>query len=465
MMRFQTQSKGQVLVLVALMMVVLLGLAALAIDLGRAYGVKAKLNAAVDAASLEAANSLAQGSGVSEMRRRAEEVAVSYFRANYPDKFLGATASAPQVTSTHDEGTGRWQVRVSATAQMPTIFAGFMDLGGGGDLFNVGATSEAVRATLDMALVLDTTNSLEGDFPKVKQSAQNFLEHFSQVDDRVALVAFSSGAYPMVSICREGETHSKQDPDPDRNCARGFDRTQIRQAIGFLNKAEGTDSEEGLKKALDQLNSLAKNGRSGKRAVVFFSDGAPNTFNGKFRPVGSPPNADPITGNLYSGPLAGEHANRIFNPGFYFSEKPVSTVEIASFEEMDVKGRFHTKGKRPLRDITNDLSESGILQFKCEANKAARNMAENVANELRSQGITIFAIGFGPQLNKPEVADESCSTNDEVGTTILKRFANTTDSDTYQRSQPTGIFCYAPTANDLERCFDQIAYGVLRITK
>ena len=69
------QSKGQVLVLLALTMFMLLAVIALAIDIGRAYGVKAKLNAAVDAASFEAANSLAEGDGESGMKARAEVVA------------------------------------------------------------------------------------------------------------------------------------------------------------------------------------------------------------------------------------------------------------------------------------------------------------------------------------------------------------------------------------------------------
>ena len=454
-------SKGQVLVLVALMMVMLLGIAALAIDLGRAYGVKTKLNAAVDAASYEAAGALAEGSGESGMRAKALQVAANYFSANYNSEgFMGATPSAPTVTANRDGKSGAWTVNVAATATMPTMFAGaFANLLDGKETerlnyLNIGAASETTRATIDMALVLDTTNSLGDDFPNVKAGAQNFLTHFSTLDDRVSVVAFSAGAFPVVSFC------GNNTPNPDSNsvdCGRGFDRVAVHQTIGYLNKSMGTNSEGGLKKGLAQLNALKAEARSGKRAIVFFSDGSPNTFNGKF-----PTNAGTIEANLYSGPRVNELADQLFRPAEHQNNgTSFATALLAPWPENDAKGVFSTKNnRRPFSGVTTDE-----LMYKCDANKAARNMAENVADEVRNQGITVFTLGFGLQLNESEVADAGCKTKEEKGSTILKRFANTADSDTYNNRQPTGIFCYAPTINELEGCFDQIAYGILRITK
>lgn len=452
------RSKGQVLVLVALLMAGLLGIAALAIDIGRAYGVKTKLYAAVDAASYEAAKALAEGSGESEMRAKALQVAATYFSANYDRNFMGATASAPTVTASRDGNTGAWTVNVTATAAMPTMFAGVLGLGS----LDIAAASETVRRTMDMALVLDCTNSLQGDFAKVKASAQNFIDNFNVSDDRLGLVAFSTGATPVVSICGDYPNETQNPGPSSMNCGRGFDRPEVRQAIGFLNQSGGTDSEEGLKKALDQLNAVKTTARSGKRVIVFFSDGSPNTFNGIF----------PITtggtqeGNLYSGPLEGERAEQLYDHKYYSNTGlPLATVTMAPLPSTDAKGIFPTRNRDNNNKRAFSYNTTDPELYKCDANKAARNMAENVAFEIRRQGITVFTIGFGAQLETSEVADVNCSTHDEKGSTILKRFANTTDSDTYNSNQPSGVFCYAPTIDQLEGCFDQIVYGILRISR
>ena len=56
-----SSDKGAVLVVVALFTVVLLAVTGLAIDSGIGYGVRAKLNAALDAAAIAAARAVASG--------------------------------------------------------------------------------------------------------------------------------------------------------------------------------------------------------------------------------------------------------------------------------------------------------------------------------------------------------------------------------------------------------------------
>ena len=58
-MKIKGREDGQVLVFLALSMVVLLAIAGLAIDGGIAYGVKAKLSSAMDAAAWQAPTRLA----------------------------------------------------------------------------------------------------------------------------------------------------------------------------------------------------------------------------------------------------------------------------------------------------------------------------------------------------------------------------------------------------------------------
>ena len=454
-------SKGQILVLVALLMMFIIGVAALAIDIGRAYGVKTKLNAAVDAASLEAAEAIAQGSVDSVKIAEAKRVAGNYFSANYPDAFLGATPSVPDVTAVRDEKTGIWQVTVEATAKMPTFFAGTL----GWKSLDIKASSEAVRATLDIVLVMDASNSLNNVFGQVKEQSENFVnnKNFSESDDRFGLVVFGNGAAPLVSIC--GDTYKIEDPPQlhGKECERGYKKKAITDVIDDVTLSVNTASVEGMKKALDQMNSLKK--QSGRRVIVFFSDGAPNTLNGKF----GLRDGTFQDGNLYStrGPTG--RPKWIFDPNIYNDDKEVYR-EVVSLPETDLSGKIPLasyNGKRNFSRLTKiygfDPAESASL--KCDANIAARNMVENVANMAREQGIFIYALGLGSALDEREMMDPSCSTYNETGTTILRRLANTPDSDTYNSSQPTGIYCRAVGIDALGPCFDKLANAILRISK
>ena len=151
--------RGQILILTGLSLIVLIGAVGLAVDAGRAYGVKARLNAAVDAASIAAARALAQGADEDARIANAQATAVRFFNLNYPTDFLSSTPSAPTTSAVREE-TVRWRVRVSATAEMPTTFMRVL----GRTELNVAAMGEAVRRDLDVILVMDTSGSIGSDF-------------------------------------------------------------------------------------------------------------------------------------------------------------------------------------------------------------------------------------------------------------------------------------------------------------
>jgi Flp pilus assembly protein TadG len=470
---FRQNSKGQVLVLVAALIFVLLGIAALALDIGRAYGIKARLNAAVDAASYEATKAIGQGSDEALMKNKAVQVATAYFNANYPAGYLGATPDPLTVTPVHDTTTGLWKVAVTATAPMPTFLSGVLGKGS----FDIGASSESQRRSLDMVLVIDTSHSLYDEFDLVKTNAENYVGLFSEKDDRVGLVAFSTGAAPIVSICRD--MNPPLDAPTGLTCGRGFVKGTVKPPVGVEGAINGldvhltTNSEEGMKKALDQLNSLASDSRSATRVIVFFSDGAPNTYSSKI----SLASGGTVDGNLYSN-IPDDKTNISAKPNWYFDPKTYGdsdgTKNVNILAPLPTSGPvsgFDLSGTVPLASFNNRRSFSGGMSdtdVHCDANKAARNMVENVANMARSQGVIVFTLGLGGNpdyLSNLEVTDCGYLQSVENGTNLLKRMANTKDSDTYNASQPSGIYCYAKTTDDLKPCFDRIASAILRITK
>ena len=143
--------KGQVIIYVTLAVVVLILFVGLALDSGIGYIVKTKLNSAVDAAAIAAGRVLSVGGTYA-----AEEAATKFFHANFPAGYMRAqVTSGPTIHLSHD-AEGVWNISVSATAVVPTYFLKIRDM----NTFTATSTAEAIKRDLDMAFVLDTTDSM-----------------------------------------------------------------------------------------------------------------------------------------------------------------------------------------------------------------------------------------------------------------------------------------------------------------
>lgn len=128
---------GQALVLFALSLIVLLGVAALAIDASRFYTERRFLQNAVDAAALAAAGALVQGKSTSE----AEQVARDVLAVNYATDPNGSPPSAPPVVPLYEDGhagepayladgilIGSSEVRVAVRNPVPFTFGRVLGL-------------------------------------------------------------------------------------------------------------------------------------------------------------------------------------------------------------------------------------------------------------------------------------------------------------------------------------------------
>ncbi len=461
--------RGQVLILAAFSLIVLIAFVGLAIDAGRGYGVKAKLNSAVDAAAIAAARALAEGESESARIAAAQSAAKEFYPANFPSKYLGATLvplKDGDVKATYDATTKRWTVDVSGSAIMPMTLMGIF---GFGDVA-VAATGTTVRRDVDIVLVLDTSGSLgppvssADTLPKLKQAATDFVDQFNAGSggDRVSVVSFSSGAVADVGFVAP--------------YSRGFDKIAVKRAINDLAVTGSTASAEGMRVALNQINLIPVASRSDLRTIVFFSDGAPNSVPATFSNGGTL-----VTGDLYSetdmnwmsaceptsgspreacrlywsdrrDSLRGTYPNIVSLPDFGFNVTGVGAIPLASYRSNRL------------------LTGTPISNTRCNVNKAARNMVENVANTARGQGVTVHTIALGVRVNTLELVNGFCATYDanpakEFGVNVLKRLANSVDSDTKDPLQPIGLYVWAENASDLASAFSAIASEILRLSR
>src|SRR5471030_416651 len=444
--RMQSQ-RGAVAVLVALSMVVLLGMVGLALDTGRAYMVMAKLNAATDAAAYEAAKAVSQGTTQADQTNYAIVAAQNFFNVNFPSSYLGATATMNPPSVVFNGGTVT--IGVTANATLPLSLAGVLNVGP----LAPGVTSQTIRKDLDMMFVMDVSGSLSASGPAVKSAAVTFLGQFNPTTDRVGLTRFAYGSVVDDAI-RTGTT-------------RGFDRPTMISQINGYSFSGSTASSEGLWQARDQLNSIPTLNRSSLRSVVFFysfktgttcttagtlttDDGTSANYPGGLYNINAlstlltggcvPPNGKNIT-DLMTG-----------MPTWYNAHNPASNPNDPTLQE------FPLVTNTP-RVVTADMSTEAIAWQN--ANRAARNMVEALAASMRAKGIVVFTLGLGAQLTIGTGPDN------EKGQDVLKCMANTADAPErcVTPSQPTGLYCYAATTNDLTPCFSKLASAILRISK
>ncbi|GAW65270.1 von Willebrand factor A [Geoanaerobacter pelophilus] len=358
----QGQPRGQILLVAAAIMFFGIFLAALAVDAGRAYGVKAKMHAAVDAASFEAAKALAQGEDEDDMEEKASRAARDYFWANFPAAYFGAECSGPELELSERKSEMKLRaLTVSATAKLPNVFAGIL----GWESIDLPARSRAVRTDADVVLVLDSSDALRESFPQVKQRVGSFSDRFSQRDDRLSLVTFATGADPVISICgvyRPGKDHP---PKESYSCGSGYLKSNFARAV-LETSAETTNAaaapEEAMHQAKAQLDALRSELRAQKRVIVLLASDA-----------------------------------------------------------------------------------------------AAGNIKEETAAALRKDKVFIHAVEITGSL---KASTPAAGGNGRTGSENLKRFANTKDSGTHEKGEPTGSYCQAADLQQLELCLEKIANGM-----
>jgi Flp pilus assembly protein TadG len=173
--------RGSIAAILALSFVPLLLAAGAAVDASRAYLVRARLTAALDAAGLAVGSSTGTDTEL-------KAVAERFFKKNYPDAALGAQVSLDATITART-------VSLTAERQLPTTFlrfAGFTSL-------PVRSTVEITREVkgLEVALALDNTGSMamSGKIQALRTSAAELVNILFGDNDapdklKMALVPF-----------------------------------------------------------------------------------------------------------------------------------------------------------------------------------------------------------------------------------------------------------------------------------
>jgi len=412
----QRQERGQMLVMFVLFLVVLILFLGLAIDLGFAYSTRAELSKAVDAAALAGINNLSKGESV------ARNVASATFAANYgrPGRDTG---SITPVTNFGTDSSNNQFITVDAATTINTFFIRVLPTW---KTMPVKANAQATRSKLIMTLVLDRSGSMEfnGGAAAMTRAVTNFINHFDDSRDRVALVTYASTTRTDVPISLTIGTPFKQ---PIINATRAI----------FINNAGvdgGTFGQGGLTNAFQQNNRpTVTSGENVNRVVVFFTDGKANIVQDKF-----PCKAEP------------------WNFGGY--DEGTTTVGFMDYNSSNQQPVCNTSGGTPSCCSGTSRfrsAEDGSMKTFVRANVTpeAEFRAIQVANDMRNlANTTVFCIGLG---------------NDEdINKEFLREVANDPNGPNHNPNRPVGEALFTDSPAELANLFEIIAKRILlRLTR
>jgi Flp pilus assembly protein TadG len=281
------KEKGVTLIIGVCSLIFIVPMMGLAIDVGFLYAVKAKLQAAVDGASLASARALSIGSTLSSQTTSAQNNAVTWFNANFPAGYFGTyntvmgTGNVNVFAGTGSQAQVR-NVTVTATTQVDTLFMRFL----GFTSTTVGASGNASRRTVVAMLVLDRSGSMcwngssyaqpctktSTTLPcyQMIQAAKMFTGQFAENSDYIGLVSFSDNA--MVQSA----------PVQDFQSILGYSNssgsgTGLLDAIGCYG---GTNTAEGMSLGYQLLYQTNLPGAL--NVLMLETDGLPNSVTMNF---------------------------------------------------------------------------------------------------------------------------------------------------------------------------------------
>ena len=402
--RLLSDQSGAILALVTIMSLLILGLTGFVVDLGLGFVSKAQMSRAVDAGVLAGARNLRSGTSVAE----AQALALAEVNG-----VSGGGASLNVGFGQNAEGEAT--VTMTASRPMPTIFIRAL----GTSQLNVGSAAMAAVPPVDLVMVLDQSGSLDRNnaFDDLQDASKDFLQHFDDDLDQIGLVSFQLRGTDRFLI------------------NHGFTLAIENQIDGMISAGD-TNAGEGLRLALLQMQGPAVRERSAK-VIVFFTDGRPTAFRGAL-------------GN--GGPFEGGSALGPFSSGIPGVEDRMMAVFTTNSGR--VRGYFDDPDGLPT-DGTASPSGCNYVSScwgwnESEVRDKGRDAGLEVANAIRAGSIYIYSIGLG---------DPGATPMEQPDMDYLREISN--EGGATDPGQPSGRAYFAPSPNELEAVFNQVAQDLL----
>lgn len=435
--------KGQILVMFALALPLLVLFTAMAVDMGLIYVTKAKLSKAVDAACLTGVKNLSQGQAT------ANSLATDMFNANF-----GSNPPTPTFIWNMGNATTPVSLQVKATATINTTFMKYLPQFA---TWNLGDVATATRSNLVMSIILDRSGSMgnDGGMTALQTAVPNFVADFVNGTDHIAMVSFASNASVDVPMTNTFLT-------PIDNAVKALNASGGTFGTGAgttpcnTQPCSATDGPP-LSMADNQNNSISYVQEA--KVVVYFTDGLMNTIQDTFNCTNNPP-----------GPT-------LYNYGGY--DPPQTGVAALVPSDGTQWPNIPTNGPPP---YGNSGTCNNVTSFYSQQNKTTESFTRShvtaetqwraiyTANAMRGEtpvATYFYVIGLGTAVSGdvPTEAFLATLANDPNGPA-------TYTGAVYNSSLPAGLFLVVPDCpssactTELNTAFQTIAAKILlRLTQ
>lgn len=466
-------SRGFVLPTAAVLFIVSIPIVGLVIDVGTFYMIQSRLQAAVDAAALAGARSLARGDNSGAQQIAAQDTAVAYFDANFPSGYMLSTDTNRTAVADITQAFYR-TVTVTGSTNAPHLFMRWF----GGTFTNVNARAVATRRDVNVMLVMDRSSSLQvsGSCQPLKNAALGFIDKFSEGRDNVGLVTFATSSIVA------------------RAPSQTF-KSAMTSTINSMACAGYTNSASGIWMGYQQLATLDQ--PAALNVILFFTDGEPtattttvqikssSTCTDKNAKTGaiafSPPTTSSPTGfigilrhdaiasssdqTLISTTTAFPHNN---SSNCYFAGSStgravgndITGIPTTDYFGNDLQFSYLTPVNAPSSLLAATDSSTNAGNYRRATYNAAVSAAVRARSGSASPGngysalsdVVIFSIGLGG----------SGAASDDFMEYVANDPSNTNHFDNSRRP---GLYVYANSASDLADAFNRIASEILRLAQ
>lgn len=430
-MTYRHRERGQILVMTAISLVVLVLFAGLAIDFGIAYTDKTALSRAVDAAALEGMRNLSQGTAV------AQKLATDTFNANV--QALGKYSTPPVFSFVQNvDASGTRSVTITGTVYFQPQFLRLVLPA----TVPISESATAGRAPLYMSLVLDQSYSMtqNGGSTALPPAVTHFVNQFDDSGDHVAVVSFAT--IPTVGVRMSSSPPFKSAVSTYVN------------GMTYTLQNPYTFAQTGLDNGLTQINSVTLPANA-QKVIVFFTDGWPNMIQDGLNCGGGSGSRTTLAftmcdaGDVSLGLCSTSFPLAVFTP----TGGNTTCGSCTSYPSYTGSDPCYPPPAGVNFSSLQSSSQKPVSQTNISNEAFYR--AEASATTAQNQNITVYSIGLGTSI-----------TNQAVAQSFLYQVANDPNSPTFNTGLPQGQAVFAPTSSQLDAVFQQIASKILlRITQ
>ncbi|MDD5216979.1 MAG: VWA domain-containing protein [Candidatus Omnitrophica bacterium] len=435
--------RGQALVFGPLFVFALLIVGGLTVDTANAFLVKAKLRRALDASAIAGIIRFSNGeTDTTDIENDSGQlIHYNLHQMGIPDSQI-TDATAEFTIDENHVGT----LSLSASLRVPTLFMCLIP-NAGLEFINVSASSTSRRFPAVISLVLDTSGSMAGTkIQALKNAAKTFVDSFQENIDQIAIIQFGSTAAVLqpMALVNKNALHAIIDD----LSSEGW--TNISNAIA-LGRIE-IESADNPNATFDPV-----------KAMLIFTDGAPNVFRGIFTNGRVPP----LVRNFPqpTPTSCAEYLNAGNTPTLVIDAYTDTTRCSGTYSSADIRNCFNSL--LYLDSRLNQRVNSGAISrtIRSEQLKESYNLAIVETDYAKTDGVLIYTIGLGSQATEGSDPYQSVTNFNPIKSYFLRRLANDarTDPDPdfpnlpNPANHPRGIYLQTPDPEDLEQLFRMVS--------